>query len=84
MKKFEVGKTYFVRSICDYDCIWHIIIVGISKTGKSVSFKIKGESYINRCKIHKYKDTEYIMPFGRFSMSPSLRAEDIIKESNDD
>ena len=22
MKKFEVGKTYSVRSICNHDCVW--------------------------------------------------------------
>lgn len=28
MKKFEIGKEYFTRSICDSECIFSIKITG--------------------------------------------------------
>jgi len=85
--KFEVGKSYWVRSTCDYNCIWNFTITGRSKSGKSVTFKKMGDDFNHekRCKIKIYKsftygDCEYIKPMGDFSMSPILTADDVIKE----
>lgn len=37
MKKFEIGKEYFTRSICDSECIFSIKITG--RTAKTVSYR---------------------------------------------
>lgn len=39
MKKFEIGKEYFTRSICDSECIFSIKITG--RTAKTVSYEYK-------------------------------------------
>ena len=82
MKKFEVGKTYKMRSVGDYNCIWYYNI--IKRTAKTVTIQQVDKKAIGIYHIKEYNDTEYIMPLGRFSMSPSLRAENIVKGDNND
>ena len=31
MKNFETGKTSYMRSICDYDCIWRYKVIKRTK-----------------------------------------------------
>ena len=51
MKKFEIGKTYFCRSICDHDCIFEMTV--ISRTEKTITAKHNvGGNQIQRLKIH--------------------------------
>lgn len=70
MKKFEIGKEYFTRSICDSECIFSIKITG--RTAKTVSYEYMGES--RRSKIRFDDSGEYIQP-DRYSMAPTFRAE---------
>ena len=42
MKKFEIGKEYFDRSACNYDCIFTIKI--IKRTEKTVTFERHGKT----------------------------------------
>lgn len=58
MKKFEIGKEYFTRSICDSECIFSIKITG--RTAKTVSYEYMGES--RRSKIRFDDSGEYIQP----------------------
>ena len=67
MKKFEIGKEYFTRSICDSECIFSIKITG--RTAKTVSYEYMGES--RRSKIRFDDSGEYIQP-DRYSMAPTL------------
>ena len=69
MWKFEVGKKYFMTSVCDSDCRWEYVIQ--KRTGKSIW--IDGKRFITR--IYFDGDSEYIMPLGRYSMAPILKAE---------
>lgn len=69
MKKFEIGKEYFSRSICDSDCVFTIKITG--RTAKTVSYEYMGDS--RRSKIHVDESGEYIQP-DRYSMAPIFRA----------
>ena len=75
MKKFEVGKTYFMRSVGDYDCIWYCEI--LSRTAKFVTVKVSG--YVDPVrvgiKLDEYRQQEECFPLGRYSMAPLLRAE---------
>lgn len=49
MKKFEVGKTYYSRSICDNECIFTIKVV--KRTEKSVTYIYEGKQRRSMIKI---------------------------------
>lgn len=70
MAKFEVGKTYEARSICDYDCIFKFEI--LRRTEKSVWVRVHGD--IERRAIKVQEGVEQFSPFGNYSMSPVVRA----------
>jgi hypothetical protein len=71
--KFEAGKTYFARSICDHNCVWNFEVV--KRTAKSVTLKATdGEVKRRGIKIDS-TGSEYCLPLGSFSMAPSLNAE---------
>ena len=75
MNTFEIGKEYFSRSICNYDCIFTIKITG--RTAKTVSYEYMGDS--RRSKIRVDDSGEYIQP-DRYSMAPVFRAAREIQE----
>lgn len=73
MIKFEIGKTYFTRSACDYDCIFKESI--ISRTEKTV----KTESGKTLRVSDKYTPgIEQIWPEGKYSMAPAIDAKSIL------
>lgn len=69
MNTFEIGKEYYSRSICNYDCVFTIKITG--RTAKTVTYEYMGES--RRSKIRVDDSGEYIQP-DRYSMAPVFRA----------
>lgn len=74
IKKFEVDKKYFARSICDSNCIFKFEILGRSEKTVTVR-EINCNQKARRKKI--YLDDhgqEYCLPFGDYSMAPILRA----------
>ena len=72
MVKFEVGKQYYMRSACDYDCIWQYEV--ISRTEKTITIKQLNRQTAEpiKRKIQVDSDHEYVMPLGSYSMAPSL------------
>ena len=74
MTKFEIGKTYSMRSICDYNCIWSYKV--IARTEKTIT--ISDGKEVKTCRINKvyseYNNTETIFPLGKYSMCPTLNA----------
>lgn len=70
MKKFEIGKTYYSRSICDHECIFTIEVV--KRTEKSVTYIYDGKQ--RRSMIKTDENGEYIKP-DRHSMAPTFRAD---------
>ncbi len=74
MKRFEVGRTYSTRSLCDYDCIYSFTIT--KRTEKTVWIKYHDRTKARRIRIG-YDGHETIDPHGRYSMSPTLSANDI-------
>ena len=70
MSKFEAGKTYQTRSICDHDCIFSIEV--ISRTEKMLTYKDNGRR-VRRSKIHSDGESEWIRP-DNYSMSAVYRA----------
>ena len=78
MKRFEVGKTYFCRSLCDYDCIYRFTIM--KRTARTVWIEYHGKTKARR--VRDYDGNEAIDPHGRYSMSPVLSADKELTETN--
>lgn len=74
MKKFEIGQTYCMRSICDHNCVWSYIVT--KRTAQTVTITDGKET--KTCRISKniseYLNAETIYPLGQYSMCPSLTA----------
>jgi hypothetical protein len=77
--KFETGKTYFTRSICDRNCIFRITV--ISRTAKTIRANVEGEGEKTLRIIANNGifgiPVERVMPFGRYSMAPVICAADV-------
>lgn len=74
MTKFEIGKTYSMRSICNQDCVWTYTVT--ARTAKTIT--ISDGKKIRKCRIIKaaseYRNAETVYPLGQYSMSPALTA----------
>ena len=68
--KFEVGKTYSTRSIGDHNCIITITIA--KRTAKTVT-TTNGKTF----RPYEYNGVEQIKPWGNYSMSPIVGADDV-------
>ncbi|WP_227829960.1 MULTISPECIES: hypothetical protein [unclassified Clostridioides] len=80
MIKFEVGKTYFAKSVCDHDCIYTIEV--IKRTDKTITYK--EDDTVRRAKIRFNDDNncEYIR-VGNHSMAPNFSAENMVLEDKE-
>jgi hypothetical protein len=87
MNKFEVGKTYQTRSICDHDCL--ITMTVVDRTAKTVRMvegdgkaplKLNGDNKPVKTFRPRTSDNgvEFIWPWGHYSMSPLLDATDLV------
>jgi hypothetical protein len=79
MKKFELNKTYYGRSICNHDSICKITVT--KRTDKSVWFNLHNK--IIRKKIENYEGIEFVYPHGKYSMVISADKEWTETEEND-
>lgn len=68
--KFEPGKTYQTRSICDYNCI--ISLTVLARTEKSI--KIKDNRGVRTLRVKEFDGHETVKPWGSYSMAPIVRA----------
>ena len=74
MRKFEVGKQYKMKSICDSNCIWSYTV--ISRTAKTITITDGDKTLklrINQ-KTSEYREAESVYPLGQYSMCPILSA----------
>lgn len=69
--KFEVGKTYYDRSSCDWDTIYSFEIM--SRTARQLTIRERGETY--KRGIYVYNGVEYCKPHGTYSMCSVIRAD---------
>lgn len=67
MTKFETGKTYTTRSICDHNCI---ISVTVERRTPKTIVTTEGK----RLRVGEYDGSEYVKPWGSYSMAPIVRA----------
>lgn len=74
MKKFEIGREYSMRSICDHECVWTYTVV--DRTEKTITITDGKETKKCRisAKISEYRDAETVLPLGKYSMCPMLSA----------
>jgi hypothetical protein len=71
MTQFQVGKTYYQRSMCDHDCIFRFPI--LDRTDHSVTVEVHGK--IVRRGVEIYEGVEQFAPFGRYSMAVLISAD---------
>lgn len=75
MKKFEIGKTYETRSLCNHDCIIKLTIK--SRTAATITAENEhGEMQklrINK-KLTEIREAETVLPWGKYSMAPMITA----------
>lgn len=71
--KFEVGETYQVRSLGDWDCIFSLTI--FSRTDKFITvYDVPGAGHW-RVGVRVVGGVETAKPFGTYSMCPTIRAD---------
>ena len=80
LQKFNVGSIYFMRSVGDADCVWRFQVV--RRTEKSVWLKPWYSNFVEPGEVTRRKiaingDCEIAEPFGRYSMSPVLKANNL-------
>lgn len=68
---FQVGETYWTRSIGDYECIHSFVILG--RTAKTVTVKVSGKTV--RRGLTVYDGCEQFKPFGSYSMCAIISAD---------
>ncbi len=68
---FEVGKTYWTRSICDHDTVYRFTI--LARTAKTVTTTVNGKTV--RRGLSVYDGVEQFKPHGNYSMCAIIRAE---------
>jgi hypothetical protein len=68
MIKFETGKTYYTRSVADYDTIVRVTVA--KRTDKTIV--TTGEE---RLRINVWNGVEQVKPWGSYSMAPIVGAD---------
>lgn len=66
--QFEVGKTYWTRSICDHESIFRLTVA--ARTAKTITTE-DGK----RLRVSVYEGREQVKPCGSYSMCPIIRAD---------
>lgn len=71
--KFQEGKVYQSRSICDHNCVFTATVIKRTPKTATVNTAIYGTS---RVKIHADENgVEYMYAMGRYSMAPRFTAD---------
>lgn len=75
MKKFIVGRTYSASSPCDHNCVWSFTV--IRRTAKTITVTDGKETKTLRilAGMTEYRQSETVLPLGRYSMCPVLSAD---------
>ena len=71
MTKFQIGKTYYTRSIVDADTIVRVTIA--KRTDKTI-VTAAGD----RLRINVWQGVEQVKPWGSYSMAPIVGADRIL------
>jgi hypothetical protein len=68
MARFETGKTYVTRSICDADMIVRVTVA--KRTDKTI-VTVTGD----RLRVKVWNGVEQVKPWGSYSMAPIISAD---------
>lgn len=75
MKKFEEGKRYEMRSVCDWNCRWSYTVK--ARTASTVTL-VDDKGKETKCRIIKalseMNNRETVRPLGNYSMCPLIQA----------
>lgn len=74
MKRFEIGSTYSMRSICDHNCIWSYTVTGRTAQTITATNGKETKKYRISQKYSEYRNAETVFPLGHYSMAPMLTA----------
>lgn len=74
MAKFEIGKQYTMRSICNHDATWTYTVT--ARTAQTITVTDGKEIFKLRIikKLSEYRNAETVYPLGQYSMAPMLSA----------
>ena len=71
MAQFQVGKSYFTRSVCDHDCI--ITVTVAKRTAKTIT---TDNGKVLRIACPPWANgVEQVKPWGNYSMAPVVSAD---------
>jgi hypothetical protein len=70
---FQVGAQYQTRALCDWDCIFTLIVT--ERTRQFVTFHDPDDHKRYRCKVRVWRGVEHCNPYGRYSMAPTFSAD---------
>lgn len=71
MVRFEIGKKYFMFSVCDQDCKWFYTVT--ARTASTITLQDE-DGKTKRCRVSDFMGEESCKPLGSYSMAPVLRA----------
>lgn len=71
MTQFQIGTTYYDRSICDHNCIFKFTI--LARTAKTITTTVSGK--IVKRGLSVYNGVEQFKPFGSYSMCAIVSAD---------
>ena len=74
MTKFETGKTYYTRSVADYDTI---VSVTVAKRTDKTIVTAAGD----RLRINVWQGVEQVKPWGSYSMAPIVGADRLLADA---
>lgn len=74
MAKFEIGKQYTMRSICNHDATWTYTVT--ARTAQTITVTDGKKIFKLRIikKLSEYRNAETVYPLGQYSMAPMLSA----------
>ncbi len=70
---FEVGEVYEARSVCDYECVWRFEVTARTAWFVTVRSCTRADE-TRRLRVTVWEGEEQVLPLGRYSMAPVLRA----------
>lgn len=73
--QFEVGHTYSVRSLGDWDCIFSFEVLARTPKFLTIVDANDNKRTPSRVGVRVYEGVEKCSPLGRYSMSPTLSAD---------
>ncbi len=75
MEKFEIGKTYECKSVCNHDCVWRYTVT--ARTASMITV-MDNHGEVKKLRINKslseYRNAESVYSLGKYSMCPILSA----------